>query len=300
MTVTDYGVLGNGNWAEATAVNERLVTVGYSYLDRGFGARRHAFKRGSGGLVDLGGVIARNDSEAADINYWGDVVGWSTVDSFNLAMHATLWQRGGVIDLGTLGGQTSRAYAINDHGQVVGTSQVANGDSHAFVWQRGVMTDLGGISAWGINERGDIVGIAVASGNRPVLWQGGRMTTLPMPAGAISGGAVDINERGQALVFWNDGTTIGSALAAGGTVTDLGFPPGEHWFSPAHLNDRGEVTGLGGSNHPMIWRDGQFVDLPELAPTLGGRPLDLDNHGHVVGSARTDPNTQHAVIWFVH
>jgi len=40
----------------------------------------------------------------------------------------------GLIDLGDLGGYFSRAYAINDHGQVVGSSEDEDEDDHAFIW----------------------------------------------------------------------------------------------------------------------------------------------------------------------
>ena len=43
--------------------------------------------------------------------------------------------------LGTLG--DARAYAINDKGQVVGSSTTAEGTSYAFLWENGTMRDLG-------------------------------------------------------------------------------------------------------------------------------------------------------------
>ena len=45
-------------------------------------------------------------------------------------------------DLGTLGGNNSVAWSINDLDQVVGYSQNAEGNERAFIWQDGVMTDL--------------------------------------------------------------------------------------------------------------------------------------------------------------
>jgi probable HAF family extracellular repeat protein len=49
------------------------------------------------------------------------------------------------IDLGTFGGTESQAVFVNDHGEVIGTSNLA-GDTgaHAFLWtQSGGMIDLG-------------------------------------------------------------------------------------------------------------------------------------------------------------
>jgi probable HAF family extracellular repeat protein len=48
-----------------------------------------------------------------------------------------------IIDLGTLGGSRSDAHAINNRGQVVGHSSIANGTVHAFLYSGGKMQDLG-------------------------------------------------------------------------------------------------------------------------------------------------------------
>ena len=47
-----------------------------------------------------------------------------------------------VTDLGTLGGRISRAFAINDLGQVAGTSNTPSGSEHAFLWASGMMQGL--------------------------------------------------------------------------------------------------------------------------------------------------------------
>ena len=70
-----------------------------------------------------------------------------------------------IIDLGTLGGTYSSAFAINERGQVVGdsTTDPNSGETHAFLWQRGTMTNLGTLGgsfsqALAINERGQVMG----------------------------------------------------------------------------------------------------------------------------------------------
>ena len=70
-----------------------------------------------------------------------------------------------MIDLGTLGGSFSSANEMNNKGQIVGGSSLANFDFHAFLWQNGEMTDLGTLGgsssvANGINNRGQVVGDA--------------------------------------------------------------------------------------------------------------------------------------------
>jgi probable HAF family extracellular repeat protein len=67
--------------------------------------------------------------------------------------------------MGTFGGATSEAAAINGSGQAVGGAATGDGNYHAFLWTaEGEMLDLGklpgqaGSEAFGINDSGQVVG----------------------------------------------------------------------------------------------------------------------------------------------
>ncbi len=126
-------------------------------------------------------------------------------------------------------------------------------------------------------------------GNRAVMWQNGRITTLG------SGWPIDINDRGDVLarsgwegvdervILWRDGIEI-----------DLG--PGR----AVAINERGQVTGVtltpAGGWSAFLWQDGTSTDLG----TLGGSevfPTAISNRGQVVGYSLDESRLQRAFLW---
>src|SRR5262245_62230329 len=75
-----------------------------------------------------------------------------------------------ITDLGTLGGTSSQAFALNNVGQVVGYAQTARDEAaHAFVYDNGTMIDLGTLggpssAAVAINDSGLVAGSASVPG----------------------------------------------------------------------------------------------------------------------------------------
>ena len=120
----------------------------------GYGTReqdqlRHAALFSASGNVDLGTLGGTADSLAYSINDAGKIVGTCTVSNGS-AFHATLFSGTGInnLDLGTLGGVNSHAYAINNHGEIVGNSYPATNNNsvyHAFIYKNGVMSDINGL-----------------------------------------------------------------------------------------------------------------------------------------------------------
>ena len=107
----------------------KVGTSGWSYPAGD--VKQLGFRTKRRGIVDLG--VLRGESYALAVNDSGPVVGASGRE----VTHAFSWtKQGGMVDLGTLGGTPSVAFAVNPGGQVVGSSYTA-GDSarHATLWQ---------------------------------------------------------------------------------------------------------------------------------------------------------------------
>ncbi|GAB2864745.1 hypothetical protein GCM10027277_36970 [Pseudoduganella ginsengisoli] len=188
-----YGASG------ASSINDAGVVVGYAEYDGGSGSPvTHATAWVNGVPADLGTLGVR--SQATDINTQGTVVG--DTGFANGATGAFLYQGGKMVALGTLGGASSWARAVNDSNVVVGGSATAGSAlSTAFIYQNGVMADLGagaGSEALDINAAGAVVGIA---NHRGFIYTGGKVTMLDQLLDPASGWTVReanaINDLGQ-------------------------------------------------------------------------------------------------------
>jgi probable HAF family extracellular repeat protein len=163
--VTDIGGTGGSG---GDAINAAGQVTGSGY----FSTENYTtpFLYSAGTVTDLG-LFKGGPTFPTGINDSGQIVGYSTSTLGNLpgeGADAFLYSGGVYHDLGGLnliggGDDFSRAYGINNLGQVVGMS-----DGDAFVYSNGVMTDLNNVipsnSGWtlteatAINGNGEIVG----------------------------------------------------------------------------------------------------------------------------------------------
>ena len=250
----------DGPSSDTTSINEVGEITGYS--DVGGGAYYHAVAWDRNGIPTDVGAMGFRLSVASDVNELGEVVGW-TGDNGITDQQAFLWRNGELLLLGTLGGEESEAYAINDLSQVVGVAEAVVGGG-GFLWENGKMTALptlgqSGQGARDINESSQIVGssIDVEGRERAVIWDGGGISALP-------------------------------SLHTGDTVA-------------LAINNRSQIVGQSKSRfekwHAVAWTDGKIFDLhrSELGPHSAA--FGLNDVGQVVGWVGQQPSGARAFVW---
>jgi probable HAF family extracellular repeat protein len=293
-TITDLGSLG-GSSTVANAIAPSGTIVGVSETaDAGF----HAFAYAGLAMHDLGTLPKGQISSALAANSSSQIVGYS----YDGSWRAVLWSKGKPIELGNLGTDDSFAWALNEKGDVAGSSKTGDKREHAFLYAGGKMTDLGTLggkesSARGINSSRQITGYADDANDHALafLWQDGKMSSIGTLGGNWSRGFA-INEAGQIVgVAATDESGVSHAfLWSGGQMTDLG-DIGEHTLRTSvavALNSTGTVI-VGHSavntyvSHAVVWLDGKIHDLNRLLRNGSGwtllRATGVDDTGSIVG-----------------
>ena len=229
-----------GNNGQASAINNRGQVVGFSETANPDPTCPPAptispvlWEKGHAQPLPLIGTDP--DGFANGINDKGQAVGYS--GNCIAALHAVMWHKGTALQLADLGFPRSNiANAINNLGQSVGQVRRADGSARvAALWQPdGTLTVLDqhlcncGLSgdlasfATGINNRGQVVGSTIDSGNNwshGFIWQNRVMTDLNTLISEDSNlfiiSASNINERGQisGMAFVVSGPNAGNIHA---------------------------------------------------------------------------------------
>lgn len=296
--VVDLGTLGGAN-SIAYGVNEAGAVAGQASRANG---EVRGFLWVDGVMLNLGTLPTGAASTAADVNAAGACAGWSNLLP-SLAEHAVRWGQGGIMDLGTLGGQHSYSKAINARGEIAGWSYDVMFNQYGFLYSGGVMLPLVPLagsftcSAEAINNRGVAAGRSYLGGigapYHAVTWQSGSVLDLGTLIGATGfSEARDINDLGDVVGTSSvtGGGTLHAAIWSATGITDLGVLPGMSLSEGHGMNDLGEAVGFcqgGLSVVPFLYSNGVMQDLNDLIPAGTGWELqqayEINDAGDIVG-----------------
>ncbi len=256
----DLGTLG-GPSSIASAVNDLGVVVGGSSVASDPNVSVPFVWSAVGGMRPLPLLPGARAGQAYGLNNRGQIVG--AIENVPV-----LWSGGKVVPLPTFGGNFNFAKAVNERGQIVGSSTFPGGQTHGVLWQDGALVDLGTLGgehsqATAIDAQGRIVGAAqTAAGEfHATLWRAGGVTDL----GSLVPGGYSV-----ARDIASNGVIVGEARAADGRITAVIWQPrGGGYDGPTPLerpagaseamafavNARGQVAGVGLTGLPraFLW-----------------------------------------------
>jgi probable HAF family extracellular repeat protein len=237
-------------------------------------------------------------------------VGVGAAETASGAVHAIVWINGESVDLGALpGGDSSRAFSINNANQITGWAHNEQGHARPVRWDPvagggWAITDLGtlgGNTGWGnrINSAGTVVGRADLESGRYHAFRadaGGQPVDLGILDYPLNRGyseALGINDAGV-IVGYAYATLFGpdhAMLVDANGARDI-TPPGQFTFARAHaVNASNTVAGIlgfpgGGTDgfEAAVYTDKTgWTELGVIPGMTDSEAYDLNDTGVVVG-----------------
>ncbi len=241
-------------------------------------------------------ILSDAGASGNSINDAGSVAGSST--QANDALHATLWDHGQQLDLGTLGIGADLSSSVqwpvkNEFGLISGISLTDQLDPNKEGWSCGFFLP---------NPNFNVC--------RGFVWEpvAGKMRALAT-LGGTNGFATGTNNLGQ-TVGWAENTVHDPSCVppqvlqfkpvlwgpASGEILQLPLVAGDSSGAATALNDRGQIVGISGACgiavggvtalHAVLWEAGSITEIvnPNGAP-YWNTPMMINEDGDVVGFA---------------
>jgi probable HAF family extracellular repeat protein len=248
------------------------------------------------------GTLGGRISEGLDINDAGTLAGWSTNADGSAELAFLASDATGMVDLGSLGGTSSRALGLNNLGWAVGLSDIGGGfgfDYHAFLYAEHGMVDLNAlvdplgdwrlVSAFDVNDAGQI--LAQACNITTDACRAVRLDLVPavpepsswlMLLAGLGLCAIAMRRRtgtGTAAVLALPLLALApAARAQAPAFTMTAVPTG---FDAQGINNLGQVVGHYG-DAAAVWDGSTISTIVALAPGSTGRGL--TDGGVIVGT----------------
>jgi hypothetical protein len=273
----DLGTFGSRG-AIPTAINNRGDIVGVASEEQGFVGFLWTRQAGFQQLAA--------EATPVDINDRGQIVGQLVTCNPDDTCRTSgfLWStREGFLDLGRF-----IPAAINERGDIAGFCVDA---LRACVWRRGALRPIAAplSFAFGINDRGDVVGGSFDADGAPldafIVRGNGRVVNLG------TGRPDDINNHGV-VSGWMPGIENSSAAM---------------WVDGVFMLLAGEpsiTSGVNASGWVLVNREGfasarnaRTGAVIELAPQGAAEAADINDRGEIVGTADLGTGRSHIVIW---
>jgi len=205
--------------------------------------------------------------------------------------------------LPSLGGRYSAVHAVNDRGQVVGVTELADGSRRLFLWDRDNGTeDLGPVTGdqLAINNAGHIAGtMSDRNGHQAFFWELGKGRTMLGTLGGDMSLALAINNRSQIvgvssnaadaprLFLWDKATGI----------KELDRPEARGCW-PEGIDDRGRVLVAGvskGATRRYLLRPEGPVLLKEVPPDASR--VSLNSDGSMAATVEVGHADPYLALW---
>jgi len=234
------------------------------------------------------------------LNQTGQLTGFFYISGEHPS-HPFMYDRGTLLDLGTLGGDSGQANAINNAGHLAGESQPSGSlTPHALVYNGATLGDLGTLggsssSAGFINEAGQLAGSSLTDGDaetHPFLYSSNTLTDIGTLGGTYSI-PFGLNNLGQvAGKSTVTGNQMHAFLYSDGAMHDLGTLGGDY-AAALGINDSGVVVGESAVDdvniHPFLYANGVLRDLQGLGGSYA-TAFCINSAGQVLGSSSLSGN----------